>query len=262
MICLRRKAKMSSQSSIEMEIIDDESFSLDGFQVVRGEFFAHTYEPSITFADYKVYVNTACIRKMSDYDYIQILVNPDKKKLAVLPCSESEKDSFRWCSATAKRSPKHITCRIFFAKVISLMGWNPNNRYKLLGKLIRSNKQLLFVFDLTSPEVQVRSIDADGNISKSKTPSYPSDWRNQFGIPVTEHKGQLMINIFKDNAVFGLEKDPSKNKIKETISSIPHESEEQKYEQLSILGTGISPDNDNRFEEQSNSNLQADPSFT
>ena len=30
------------------DIIEDNDFSYDGFQVVRGEFFAHIYEPSFT----------------------------------------------------------------------------------------------------------------------------------------------------------------------------------------------------------------------
>ena len=105
-------------------VTEDDAFSYDGYQVVRGEFFAHTYEPSFTFNSSKVSVNTACIKKLPDTDFVQILVNPDEKKLAVRPCQEDEKDSFRWCSATAKRSPRQITCRIFFAKVVSLMGWN------------------------------------------------------------------------------------------------------------------------------------------
>ena len=41
-----------------------ETFSYDGYQVVRGEFFAHTFEPSITFNDNKVYVNMACLKQM------------------------------------------------------------------------------------------------------------------------------------------------------------------------------------------------------
>ena len=42
-------------------VTDDDAFSYDGYQVVRGEFFAHTYEPSFTFNSNKVSVNTACI---------------------------------------------------------------------------------------------------------------------------------------------------------------------------------------------------------
>ena len=119
----------------EMEIIQDDSFNYDGYEVVRGEFFSHLHEPCITFNNFKVYMNTACIKKLSETDYVQILVNQKKKKLAVRPCSEESKDSFRWCSATAKRTPKQVTCRVFYGKITELMGWNPNYRYKLVGKI-------------------------------------------------------------------------------------------------------------------------------
>ena len=35
-------------------VTEDDDFSYDGYQVVRGEFFAHTYEPSFTFNSSKV----------------------------------------------------------------------------------------------------------------------------------------------------------------------------------------------------------------
>ena len=41
----------------------DEEFNYDGFQVVRREFFAHINEPSVTFNNYKFYVNTACLKR-------------------------------------------------------------------------------------------------------------------------------------------------------------------------------------------------------
>ena len=250
------------RKQVEMEIIDDDSFSFDGFQVVRGEFFAHTYEPSLTFADCKVYVNTACIRKLPDFDFVQMLVNPEQKKLAVRPCREDEKDSFRWCSATAKRSPKQITCKIFFAKVFTLMGWDPNDRYKLLGKLIRSKNELLFVFDLTSPEVYKRSVDDTGKVKTSRTPNYPSNWQNQFGLPVTEHQGSLIVNIFKESAVFGLEKDPKGTDKAEVLSSIKPESEVEQYEQLTITDTVASSNTDNRPEEAPSPPIQMYPATT
>ena len=247
------------RKQVEMEIINDDSFSFDGFQVVRGEFFAHTYEPSLTFADCKVYVNTACIRKIPEFDFVQMLVNPEQKKLAVRPCREDEKDSFRWCSATAKRSPKQITCKIFFAKVFTLMGWDPNDRYKLLGKLIRSKNELLFVFDLTSPEVYKRSVDDTGKVKTSRTPNYPSNWQNQFGLPVTEHQGSLIVNIFKDSAVFGLEKDPKGTDKADVLSSIKPESEVEQYEQLTITDTVASSNTDNRLKEAASPPIQTYP---
>ena len=53
-------------------VTEDDAFSYDGYQVVRGEFFAHTYEPSFTFNSSKVSVNTACIKKLPDTDFVPV----------------------------------------------------------------------------------------------------------------------------------------------------------------------------------------------
>ena len=193
-----------------IEIIEDSTFTFDGYQVVRGEFFAHVYEPSITLNNYKVAVNTACIRKLPNVEYVQILVNPDTKKLAVRPCTEDVKDSVKWC--TNKRTPKQITCRVFFAKIISLMGWTTHFRYKLIGKLIKAGDELLFVFDLTTPEIFQRTLKDDGTTKMSRTPSYPAEWQNQFGVTVEEHQKNIQVDIFKGYAVFSLERQETTNK--------------------------------------------------
>lgn len=218
---------MKQQIDEDIEIDDD--FSFDGYQVVRGEFFSHIFEPSLTFNNYKVQVNTACIKKLPEFDYVQIMVNPDEKKLAVRPCTEDEKDSFRWCSATAKRSPKQITCRMFFAKVFTLMGWQIDYKYKLLGKLKKANGQYLFVFDLNAPEIYKRTVKDDGKATISRSPVFLEEWKNDFGIPVSEHKSAMQIGIFNGQAVFGLQKDTVKSKV-----STSTESEENTNEQTTI----------------------------
>ena len=64
-----------SETVLEM----GEDFNIDGFQVVRREFFAHLREPSITFNDRKVYVNSACLAKFPHVEFVQALINPDTK---------------------------------------------------------------------------------------------------------------------------------------------------------------------------------------
>lgn len=188
-----------------IEIIEDPSFTFDGYQVVRGEFFAHIFEPSLTINDNKIYVNTACVKKLPQIEYVQLLISQEDKKVVIRPCTEDARDSFRWCSATAKRAPKQITCRVFYAKLINLMDWNTKYRYKLLGKLIRSNNELLFVFDLNSPEIFVRKVTDDNREIMSRTATYPEEWKNQFGLPVEEHQNALQINIFDGYTVFGVQ---------------------------------------------------------
>lgn len=127
------------------EVIDmTQEEALDGYQVVRREYFAHLREPSIVFNNCRFYVNSACLSKFPNASFVQVLVNQERKILALRPCDEYARDSFAWCSVNreGKRKPKQTTCKLFFAKIFSLLSWNPNNRYKILGKLIvTANRQ-------------------------------------------------------------------------------------------------------------------------
>ena len=204
------KTEINISSARNIEIIRDEAFNYDGFQVVRGEFFAHVNEPTFVFYRDKVAVNAACIRKLPDVEFVQILVNPEKKQLAVMPCRESDKDSFRWCTQGKKRLPKQISCPIFSAKMQTLMNWTPEFKYKLLGKLLDTGKQMIFVFDLTTPEIFIPS-DSDARLSRKAT--YPAEWQNQFGIPVSTHQNTLQISIFDGHAVFNIQKSNEEVKV-------------------------------------------------
>lgn len=187
------------------QIEEDDSFSLDKFQVVRREFFSHISEPSITFSNYKIGLNSACIKRLPQIDYIQFLVNRQTRKLAIRPCLESDLHSFQWCTNSGgKRKPRQVTGKIFFMKLFDMMGWNPNYRYKILGKLIKANGEYLFVFDLTSTEVYQRIIKEGAKPKTSRTPVFPAEWQDQFGVPFEEHRKSLQINIFDNYAVYGI----------------------------------------------------------
>ena len=197
------------------EIETDDAFSYEGYQVVRGEFFAHINEPSITFNDSKVSLNTAAVNKLPDVEYVQILVNSETHQLVVKPSSEDIRDSFLWSTANkknGKRKPKKITCRIFFAKVVELMNWNPDYRYKLLGKLIRTNDGLLFLFDLDATQIFRKTVSKDGRPVSSRKPAFPEDWKNQFGLPFEEHQKKLEVSIFSEYAVFGIRREEEESK--------------------------------------------------
>ena len=212
----------SVEGVVDMDDVEtDDAFSYDGYQVVRGEFFAHINEPSITFNNSRVSLNTAAVNKLPDTEYVQILVNPDAHQLVVKPSSEDIRDSFLWSSEnkkTGKRKPKQITCRIFFAKVFELMEWNPDYRYKMLGKLIKTNDGLLFLFDLDSTEIYRRAVSEDGHTVAARKPVFLVYCKNQVGLPVDEHQKKLQVSIFDDYAVFGIRRDEeAKKTVKQEI---------------------------------------------
>ncbi len=209
------------------EIIDmGENFDFEGFQVVRREFFAHLSEPAVTFVNCKFYVNSACLKKFPDSDYVQVLVNRETRIMALRPCSESARDSFAWCAAKGKRKPKQTTCRLFFAKIVSMMEWNPDYRYKLLGKLIHANGEYMIAFDLNAAEVyQTAAVDR-AKPRSSRTPVFPSEWKDQFGLPYKEHRQSMQINIFDGYAIYSIKDSapPERNEGKRQEAAVPARS--------------------------------------
>ena len=102
----------------------------------------------------------------------------------------------------------------------------------LCSNITRNTKgELLFVFDLTTPEIFVRTVKEGDKPKTSRTPTYPAEWQTQFGQSVEEHQKSLQVNIFDGYAVFGIEdpigKRSSQKKGKETSdeqSGIPQTS--------------------------------------
>ena len=92
------------------------------------------------------------------------------------------------------------------------------------------------MFDLNTPEIFQRTVKEDGTSKMSRTPSYPAEWQNQFGVTVEEHQKNIQVNIFKGYAVFSLEKQETNNSrtTNEADDNASMKSEESNYEQLSL----------------------------
>ena len=193
------------------DLIEEINLDLSDFEVARSEFFADIREPAFVFNNGKVGVNTACVRRLPDVEYVQILINRKKKKLALRACMEEDLFSIPWGKTRdGKRTPRQITGRMFFMKVCDMMDWNPQHRYRILGKLVRANGELIFLFDLTAAKTFERTLTEDGKRKCSRTPVMPAEWKNQFGIPFAEHKKALQVNMFDGYTVFSLKEEPEK----------------------------------------------------
>lgn len=199
---------------------DSEDFSYKGYEVVRGAFFAHLFEPSVKLVKETVSVNAACIRKLPGTEYVQFLVNRDEKKLAVKPCTEDTKDSFRWATIgkNGKLKPKIISCKPFFDRVMKLMEWDPNMRYRISGKLIRTKAESIFVFDLKDRE----------SFQRRGKAMYPDEWNEGFGVSAEEHDNDALVSFCENDSVFYLEKDESQEEpISNMDTSMPEQIPEQ-----------------------------------
>ena len=142
---------------------------------------------------------------MADVDHIQILINQATHKLVIRACTEDELFSLPWCrTKDGIRYPRGISGPVFIMKVCALMGWNPDNRIRMLGKFCRANDDLIFLFDMDGAEEFERLKDGNGKRRTSRTPHFSASLENVFGPLFTEHKKELGINIHQGFAVMSV----------------------------------------------------------
>ncbi|MEY8573422.1 hypothetical protein AALD01_03300 [Oscillospiraceae bacterium 21-37] len=174
--------------------------NLNGYQVARRELFAHTREPAAVFSRCCFYVNAACLDIFPEHDTVQVMICREKHLLALCPCPAGQRDALLWCLRAGKRRPRRMTCRLFFAMVCSMMGWDPGLRYRALGRVVQDSTQKAILFDLNCAETY-------GSGSRN-TPQYPADWRERFGPDYRAHQALMATDLVKDYAVYQVGGEP------------------------------------------------------
>lgn len=209
------KEELSAREQRTAEL--EQSFSYDGYQIVRKELFAHLRDPAITIRKDSVTFNTACIEGLEDVVYIHMMFNRELKRIVVEGCDENDKDALRWCIAKPdKRKSRKMVGKPFSELVYREMGWDENCRYKILGYRIQFEGKTLYVFDLMVPEIfherksrkkneqasqevaEMPNEDAQNNNAaetevNTRIGYYPDDVANTFGVPVEQHRADTEI---------------------------------------------------------------------
>ena len=190
------------QNAVQAMSQGEEEIDLGEYEIVRPEFFAHIKEPALTVNVDKIGVNAACVRLMPDVEYVQILVNRKEKKLLLKPCDEVEITGYRWGrTKDGKRYPSQRTGEPFVLTLCKIMDWNPDYRYKVLGKMVRANGQALIAFDLTSSECFPKVVNRDGKRVSSRQSIFSEQWSGRFGPTYSESRRSLEVKTFEDYTV-------------------------------------------------------------
>lgn len=171
------------------EMTEEEIIDLAGYQVTKAELFSHLREPALTLWSNRLKFSMACLRRFPGVKHIQVMINPEQKRLVIRPCTPDTPDCLRWASGNNDNEMKNrdMTCKIFAAKVFDLMGWNPDYRYKILGKPATCDGEFLFLFKLNDFELFLGG--------KRKGSYLPEEWRDYFGVPVEKHDAEYKINL-------------------------------------------------------------------
>jgi hypothetical protein len=178
------------EKSVPLEDLPEEEIvNLAGYQVTKAELFSHTREPSITFWQNRLKFSMSCLRRFPGVKHIQIMVNPEERRMIIRPCDPDTPDCLRWATGGGEKEIKNrdMMCKVFSAKVFDMMKWDSQYRYKVLGKPVTCEGEFLFLFKLNDFELFV---------SGNRKGSYlPTEWRDYFGVPADKHDEEYKINL-------------------------------------------------------------------
>lgn len=166
------------------------AFNLDGYQVVRSQFTQVRYEgPSITISGGKLSFNLFCMKKYDDVAYIQLLLHPTERKIAIRPCDAHSTHSIRWRPDSDKPIyAKTLSCQHFGTALFSIMEWNPDYMYRIRGTWAKRGNEQIIIFNLTNavPAVLIAPDGAD-TPAKRRVELCPDEWTDDFGDEFYEH---------------------------------------------------------------------------
>ena len=127
--------------------------NLDGFQVVKGNYFNKQIEPYMSFRETSVAFNVSSYKALNCVATVQIMVNKTNRKILIRPISSDDVDSITWIRNLDSLSSKPIECAAFTRPLYEMWKWKPKTRYRAYGKLVQCDKKLMLMFDFSSPEV-------------------------------------------------------------------------------------------------------------
>ena len=69
---------------------------LDGYVIVRSQFFSTSSKPTIRILKGQVRFNTLCVRKFENVEYVELLINSVDKCIAVRSCDKDNSNAITW----------------------------------------------------------------------------------------------------------------------------------------------------------------------
>ena len=139
-----------------MKSFDDfaiSDISLDGYQIVKGNYFNRQIEPYMAFRETSISFNVSAYRTLNCVASVQIMVNQTNRRILILPVSSDDIDAIAWIKNLDNVNSQPIECAAFTRPLYDMWKWKPKTRYRAYGKLVKSDNKVMLMFDFSSPEI-------------------------------------------------------------------------------------------------------------
>lgn len=168
------------------------SFDLRDYEVARGQFFSSVGRISVSFSYKQISFNKDAIRKFPNIKFVELLIHPSSKLLAIRPCSSETKNKVQWSRLKdGQLIPKPISGAAFLPTLYEIFKWDKKCKYRILGVAHQKDNENVLIFNMDDTEIRIPTNTNDVSAPNNNTPdtisdsksvlAYPADWMNSFG---------------------------------------------------------------------------------
>ena len=196
---IRELAQIRKEQKRELEY---EKF--DGYELPPRTQFSMLNKPALSIKYGVMKFNMACIRLFEGIKYVVPILNPYKKRLALIMCPDEDSASVEWARQKGESwVNKDIVSLEFVEKIYKMMSWNRECRYKVLGRVANSNQGLCMLFDLEeaimfTPKPQQYTDPVTGETKKKQIKFFPDAYKNCIGKSYNDYVAAHQMNMFED----------------------------------------------------------------
>jgi len=165
-------------------------FDLRGFEVARAQFFQIIGMPCVMISGKGVHFNRVCIQKLNEARFVELLVHPGRKAMAVRPAEEKARHSLRWArlAGNGRWMSRTISGAAFIPTLYQLFGWTAEYKYCIKGICRRSTEGAVLLFHWEDAEILIPdSVIGDAghrllrSAARRAVAAFPASWANSVG---------------------------------------------------------------------------------
>ncbi len=165
-------------------------FDLREFEVVRAQFFQTVSMPCVTLSVKGIYFNRVCVQKLGETKFVELLVHPGEKVLAVRPAEEKGRHSLCWVRLTGngKWMSRTVSGAAFIPTLYKLLGWELEYKYCMKGVCRRSQEGAILLFRCEDAETLIpdRMFEDAGrrlfhSAARRTVTAFPATWADSMG---------------------------------------------------------------------------------
>ena len=135
---------------------DEGDFDYSGYEIAQLDLAPNKGESICTIDGRTVVFNVDCINRMNKVKTVELLVHPGKHELAVRPAAPDSRNAVQWIRNTTAIQSRLISASAFSPVILSLFGWDPENRYRLFGTHYHFETEDAVIFSTSHAAVMIK----------------------------------------------------------------------------------------------------------